>query len=301
MNMTRVRTLSAALLSRPHRHHGLTRRQFLQAGASAAAVALAAGTGLDRPRVALAAPTAAAPRPIPYGSQFLGPAGPVFRVEAPGYPLPNPPFDTDPAHADPSTITDFNGFVGLVFVGGQGTRRDLKTGQTSDLYWEVDMRFMAGEYVGMDGRHHHGTFGFVWLDVFDQAGQQIHDFNPGIDANGLFWTMPTNKRSIDVSPGSGRAVYQETNLPMPDYHDFVSSVTGGTPVPGIVSFRIEWAKSSDMHRYRYEPNRWQGNFVTNSATCNWTGRTADAEFRTNTNNPVIFAEVGHEKSGVFFS
>jgi hypothetical protein len=88
---------------------------------------------------------------------------------------------------------------------------------------------------------------------------------------------------------------------MPDYHDFVSSVTGGTPIPGVVSFHIEWAPSKDKHRYRYAPHRWEGTFVHTSATCDWSGRTALAEFSTNTNNPTIFAEVGHEKSGVFFS
>jgi hypothetical protein len=161
MNINRVRSLSATLMSRPHQHGALTRRQFLRVGAGTAAAAVALGAGLNRTRTAWAAPVPAAPRPIPYGSQFLGPAGPLFHVEAPGYPLPNPPFDTNPAISDPSTITDFNGFVGLMYVGGQGTHRDRASGQTADLYWEVDMRFMVGEYVGQDGHHHHGTFGFV--------------------------------------------------------------------------------------------------------------------------------------------
>lgn len=108
-------------------------------------------------------------------------------------------------------------------------------------------------------------------------------------------------RSVDVNPGNGRAVMQARDLPLPDYHDFVSSVTGGAAVPGIVSFRAEWAKSHDKHRYRYEPHAWQGNFVTNNATCQWSGLTSLAEFHTNTTNPAIFAEVGHERSGVFFS
>jgi hypothetical protein len=136
--------------------------------------------------------------------------------------------------------------------------------------------------------------------VFDQAGQ-IHDFNPGIAPDGRFWTMALDPRSVDVHPGSGRAVMEATNLPVPDYHDFVSSVTGGPALPGVVSFRVEWAASKDKHRYRYAPNQWEGTFVHTSATCTWSGRTAVAEFTTETNNPTIFAEVGHERSGVFFS
>ena len=110
-----------------------------------------------------------------------------------------------------------------------------------------------------------------------------------------------DKHSVRVNPGTGRAVFEVKNLPMPDYHDFVSSVTGGPAVPGVVSFRIEWEASRDRHRYRYAPNQWEGTFVHNTATCTWSGRTAEAEFSTKTNDPTIFAEVGHERNGVFFS
>jgi hypothetical protein len=136
--------------------------------------------------------------------------------------------------------------------------------------------------------------------VFDQSGQ-IHDFNPGIAPDGRFWTQAIDPRSVDVHPGSGRAVMQATNLAMPDYHDFVSAVTGVPPVLGIVSFRIEWAPSQDKHRYSYAPHNWEGQFVHTTATCDWSGRTEVAEFTTDTNNPTIFAEVGHERNGVFFA
>ena len=156
MNIPRLRASQAAgLPSRPPRPT-LTRRQLLKTGTAAAT--LAAGSGLLGPRAAWAA--SRSPRPIPYGSLFLYPDPTVFHVEAPGYPI-GPPFDTNPATNNPATITDFNGFVGVGYVGGFGTRRDLATGQTASLYWEVDLRFMVGEYVGQDGRPHHGTFGFV--------------------------------------------------------------------------------------------------------------------------------------------
>ena len=98
-----------------------TRRQFLKAGGAATALAVGSGLGLSQPAWAAPRTSSADPRPIPYGTPFLFPDPTIFHVEAPGYPLPNPPFDTNPATSDPSTITDFNGFVGLVYVGGQGT------------------------------------------------------------------------------------------------------------------------------------------------------------------------------------
>jgi len=157
-----IRHLSMQQPAGLHSHHSasaaITRRHFLKAGATAA---LAIGSGLARPHATWAAPRKGTtdPRPIPYGTQFLGPDGPLFHVQPPGYPIPG--LDTDPATNDPSTITDFNGFVGLVYVGGQGTHYDRVTRVTKTLYWEVDLRFMVGTYVGKDGRKHDGTFGFV--------------------------------------------------------------------------------------------------------------------------------------------
>jgi hypothetical protein len=57
---------------------------------------------------------------------------------------------------DPSSIYDFNGFVGEVRVGGTGTDNSGNT-----LLWEVDLRFMDGVYQGVDGQIHHGAFALV--------------------------------------------------------------------------------------------------------------------------------------------
>jgi len=110
-----------------------------------------------------------------------------------------------------------------------------------------------------------------------------------------------DKHSVQVNPGTGRAVFEVKNLPMPDYEEFGKSISGGSSIPGVVSFRVEWKASHDRHRYRYAPNQWEGAFVHNNATCTWSGRTAEATFSTKTNDPAIFAEVGHERNGVFFS
>jgi hypothetical protein len=63
-------------------------------------------------------------------------------------------------NAEPSTITNLNGFVGI----GEARRTrsaTLATGATQRLFFDVDNRFIKGEYVGEDGRLHHGTFAFT--------------------------------------------------------------------------------------------------------------------------------------------
>jgi len=61
---------------------------------------------------------------------------------------------------DPSSITDFNGFVGVADVQGTGVATN-PDGSTETLLFDTDMRFMSGVYVGVDGAVHKGQFGFV--------------------------------------------------------------------------------------------------------------------------------------------
>src|SRR5229473_5981113 len=68
--------------------------------------------------------------------------------------LPAPGFE-------PSTITDFNGMVGVANVGGMGTQTDTNTNTSKRLAFDVDVRFMRGVYVGEDGRVHRNAFAFV--------------------------------------------------------------------------------------------------------------------------------------------
>jgi len=144
------------------------------------------------------------------------------------------------------------------------------------------------------------------LDVFDQSGQQIHDFNPGIRADGRFWTMPMGNANVDVSPGSGRALYQAQQLAVPDFGSGFNSLTHGPSVPGVVSFRVEWDAATDHqhHTFGNGIHQWTANMLVNSARCSWLGETQDAAFHTDSSDPftnMIYAEVGHERSGVFFT
>jgi hypothetical protein len=126
----------------------LSRRQFVKASIGSAAL-LAGSSAYAK----LLGQGSTLPNPIPGGLDVP----PFIHILLPGY----PGFGLDPATNDPSTINDFNGHVGLTYVRGMGTRTDLATGATARLPFEVDLRFMKGEYVGSDGRRHHGAFALV--------------------------------------------------------------------------------------------------------------------------------------------
>ena len=98
---------------------------------------------------------------------------------------------------------------------------------------------------------------------------------------------------------------QAKNLAVPDFHDGGNSLFHGPSVPGMVSFRVEWSKAADHvhHAFGNAEHKWTAEMVLNSATCAWSGETALASFHTTSPDPasyVLFAEVGHERSGVFF-
>jgi hypothetical protein len=134
--------------SRVHGHahfweRALTRGRFIKVAAGTSGALLAADL---MPLLAHAAPpTNAKPKPIPGGFSFF-PGGPTFHVSGgPG--------------AEPSSITDLNGVVGIAFVMGTGT--GMTASGSEPLLFDSDMRFMTGEYVAVDGHHYRGTFGFV--------------------------------------------------------------------------------------------------------------------------------------------
>jgi hypothetical protein len=160
MNINQLHSLQMARATarpRGHAHFwqraGLTRRQFVKAGAASAAVAMF-GAGLLQPSRAIAAPhTGRLPNPVPGGTTIDGLG--TFHFY---FPTANP-FSTDTIESgggDPSTITDFNGKVGVSeMFGGVGT------GSEGTQYWNSDVRFFDGEYVDVRGKHHQGTFAFI--------------------------------------------------------------------------------------------------------------------------------------------
>jgi len=116
----------------------MSRQQFIKTAAEATGILL--GAGVFFPTALQAETNAARPRPIPGGIRPFGPGTPFIHV-----------FPPEPGE-EPSTITDFKGFVGLAVIQGMGRGINTHTGATTRLFYQVDNRFMEGLYVGLDGR-----------------------------------------------------------------------------------------------------------------------------------------------------
>ena len=146
--------LPVATANSGHRHFAerlFSRRSFLEKSGLTLGVLAASGLLPELSRAStlrgLSSTTTTTPVPIPGGLKLLGPEGPLFHVflPAPG--------------VEPSTITNFNWFIGWAAVGGMGTH--TAAGKSQHLPFDSDMRFIKGEFVGTDGRNHHGAFVFI--------------------------------------------------------------------------------------------------------------------------------------------
>ena len=120
----------------------MSRRAFLGSAAGVAGVAMGAGL---LPANVLAAKGSSAPKPT---TNQITINGVTFSLTFFGQGM------------DPSSITDFNGFVGVADVQGTGTATNPDKSKET-LLFDTDMRLMSGVYVGQDGAVHKGTFGFV--------------------------------------------------------------------------------------------------------------------------------------------
>lgn len=147
---------------------GLSRRRLLRGTTTGAAVA---ATGLSGRLLAQEEDSARArgvlPLPIPHISDVSGgvgvPAMPHFFFPGPveGTAIATDPLGAHPDGRDPSTITNFEGFIGQVDLLFSGTGTDLETGAESPYDFHTDTRFMQGTFVGSDERRHFGSFAFI--------------------------------------------------------------------------------------------------------------------------------------------
>jgi hypothetical protein len=90
---------------------------------------------------------------------------------------------------------------------------------------------------------------------------QIHDFDPGLTPNGVFWTVPVPKNSVYVHPGAGEAAVDVKNLAVQDFFSLPNFFTGGASAPAVVSFHIRWSGVTKRVKTRDVANGFAGEFI----------------------------------------
>jgi hypothetical protein len=140
-------------------------------------------------------------------------------------------------------------------------------------------------------------------------GEQLNDFEPGIEPSGLFWTIPIDSDALSVHPQTGVARYHQRNLVLNDYHDFFNAVAPDPDptkvVPSVVSFDARWEPNGDDVVHTRDPDfRYEGRFVPTKATISFTVRHRNGDFAARSDpgevTSVLVSAVGRERNGVFF-
>lgn len=103
-------------------------------------------------------------------------------------------------------------------------------------------------------------------------------------ANGLFWTVPADKRDLRVSRDGRRAVLEMHDVPVLDSFQFFSP----NQIPAEVSFRIEWRASGPFVRRGSgnavpptDPAAFLGDIAPARSTASCTGKEWGFAFRSN--------------------
>jgi hypothetical protein len=135
----------------------------------------------------------------------------------------------------------------------------------------------------------------------------VRDYEPGIAANGLFWTIPIPRNAAEINLGQGTARFKMTNLSIPDWHDFFNSIGAGDPpippVPATVTFDAQWRAVGPLTHISDPAKGFQGEFMESQATIQWSADEPALDFRfvsdASAPTDTIGGAIGRERNGVF--
>jgi len=149
------------------------------------------------------------------------------------------------------------------------------------------------------------------VDVYAPGpGAQLDDMNPSTFPPlppQIFWTTAVPGDRIDVHLGSGSATMEAEHVHVLDYGNIGNALFGGgpAPLPATVSYKVSWKGVDQRVNIRNtDPvyGGFAGEFIRNSAQMEWTATVGNYQFVSDplSTSSSSFAEIGHERNGVFF-
>lgn len=87
-----------------------------------------------------------------------------------------------------------------------------------------------------------------------------------------------------------------------DFFNIPNNLTHGKSIRADVSFHIHWHGVKDRVHLHDEQNHFDASMIEDSATISWSAREKDFSFVSDPEetSTTVFAEIGHERNGVFF-
>jgi hypothetical protein len=139
----------------------------------------------------------------------------------------------------------------------------------------------------------------------DQTGTfktQIHDYDPGITASGLFWTIAIPDHSVEAELEDAEARLHLSNLSINDYGSIPNGLFHfNLPLAGKVSLDLRWFHELKRGTTTKPDMRFEQNYVQTKAHISWSGRTGSDHFHTTEGQQTVhFAQIARERNGSFF-
>jgi hypothetical protein len=136
------------------------------------------------------------------------------------------------------------------------------------------------------------------------GGAQIHDFNPGIRNDGLFWTIVIDPEAVGVDLTNGTATLELEDLHLKDYGNLENGITGdgAPPVPAVVSVKVVWTASGAVNHFDNLTQKYRGDFRNATAQIEYEIRTGNFDIVSASlaNSSTIAAQLGQESNGSFY-
>jgi hypothetical protein len=145
------------------------------------------------------------------------------------------------------------------------------------------------------------------VDLYEPgSGSQVHDYNGGILASGLFWTLPLDDDALWVSRDGRNAVLDVEGLDVIDSFQFGTGI--GTPA--TLSYHIEWrATGPFVDRGKgtavppTDPAAFLARFAVARSTAEFEASELGFSFRSNhdVSSDRGYAQMGRERNGAFLT
>jgi len=107
---------------------------------------------------------------------------------------------------------------------------------------------------------------------------------------------------VGVHLGAGTASMHFTDQAVMDFGSIPNALANGPSVAATVSYDLEWSGVSQRSQIRDDAQGYAGQFLLTDATINWTAQAANGfSFTSDTaGQSTVYAQLGHERNGVFF-
>jgi hypothetical protein len=143
------------------------------------------------------------------------------------------------------------------------------------------------------------------VDLFEPgSGSQVHDFNGGVLASGLFWTLPLDDDALRISSDGRRAVLDAEDVQVIDSFQAGS----GLGTPATMSLHVEWRATGPVTDRGKgsavaptDPAAFLGRLAVAESTAAFSGSELGFSFRSDggVSTHGTFAEMGRERNGSF--